>query len=58
MMRSLIEVCERELAFVFLHQGLETLERDNLAERDMNGLGAGFYTKNLGGLHRSREASG
>ena len=30
---------------VFLHQGLEALERDNLAQRDVNRPRCGFYTK-------------
>ena len=50
MISSLTEVGERELALVLFHEGLEALERDNFAERDMNGLGARFYTKNPGGF--------
>lgn len=50
MMSSLTEVRERELALVLFHEGLEALERDNFAQRDMNSLGAGFYTKNPGGF--------
>jgi hypothetical protein len=41
---------EGEFARVLFHQGPEALERDNLAQRDVNGLGAGFYTKDLGGF--------
>ena len=50
MISSLTEVRERELALVLFHEGLETLERDNFAQRDVDRLGARFYTKDLGGL--------
>ncbi len=50
MISSLTEVRERELALVLFHEGLEALEGDNFAQRDMDRLGARFYTKNLGGF--------
>jgi len=50
MISSLTEIGERELALVLFHEGLEALERDDFAQRDVDGLGARFYTKNLGGF--------
>src|ERR1019366_1584507 len=39
-----------QLARVLLHQVFEALERDDLAQRDVNGFGAGFRSQDFHGL--------
>src|SRR5216684_1333590 len=50
MTRSINVRFERKLPFVLLHQLFETLERDNLAKRDVNGVCAGFRAEDFHGL--------
>src|SRR5258706_10711632 len=50
MTTSLIESGELEFAGVLLHQGLETLQPNDFAQRDVHGIRAGFRLEHPHGL--------
>src|ERR1700676_680737 len=50
MTMSLIKSGELQFSGVLLHQGLEALQRDDLAERDVNGISSGFRAEYFHGL--------
>src|SRR5580704_4811558 len=47
MTRSINVPFERSLIFVLLHQGFEALQRDDLAQGDVNGICAGFRAEDF-----------